>query len=142
MEGLNVADREMMRDREGSLRWLPACCLQLMLLYILIIQGRPMSTVEPLRGTTDAGTQDRRRPRLYDASPSYDDHRKSGFPSPYPDEWTEDQKKKYFECFRTLAQPQKEQEAANGWSGTFHLRLQQVQPIFTRVQYLRLLLLV
>ena len=82
-------------------------------------RGRPRSTVDPLRGTTDAGTQDRRRPRSYDASRSYDGHRKSRSPSPFPDEWTEDQKKIYFECFRTLAQPQEEQEAANGRSGHF-----------------------
>ncbi len=80
-------------------------------------RGRGRSTIDPLRHTTDTGTQDRRRPRSYDAHRSYDDHRRSHSPSPYPAEWTDDQKKKYFECFRTLAQPQQAQDPTRGPNG-------------------------
>ena len=77
-------------------------------------RGRPRSTVDPLGHTTDHGPHDRRRPSSFDASrPCESDARKSRSPSPYPVEWTDDQKREYFECFRALAQPSHEKPTAS-----------------------------
>ncbi len=48
------------------------------------LRARGKSTVDPPRDTNDTGPQDRRRRRSYDASHSYDDHRRGRSPSPYP----------------------------------------------------------
>jgi hypothetical protein len=82
-------------------------------------RGRPRSTVDPLRNTTDPGPHDRRRPRSFDASRAYESGRKSRSPSPYPAEWTDEQRKEYFECFRTLVQPSHEELGASGRTAQF-----------------------
>jgi hypothetical protein len=77
-------------------------------------RGRPRSTVDPLRQTTDHGPQDRRRPNSFDTSrPHQTGGRISRSPSPYPVEWTDDQKREYFECFRALAQPYHDKPTAS-----------------------------
>jgi hypothetical protein len=68
-------------------------------------RGRPRSTIDPLRHTADPAPYDRRRPTSYDASRPYESGgRQSRSPSPYPVEWTDDQKREYFEAFRALGQ--------------------------------------
>ena len=82
-------------------------------------RGRPRSTVDPYRETNDAGMQGRRRPRSFDASCAHEGRRQSRSPSPYPPEWTDEQKRRYAEGFRMLAQPHEKEEPGNGWIHQF-----------------------
>lgn len=84
-------------------------------------RGRPRSTMDSFRESSNTGREHRRRPRSVDVSQSYESNRKSRSPSPYPPDWTEDQREKYLEGFRTLGQPRQEQESVIYWAAEFPL---------------------